>query len=51
MICAFSVLRTRVFVVHEEPSDESTERSYNAWVDFRECMIDQGNCFRRVGQL
>ena len=30
------------FVVHEEPSDESTERTYNAWVDFRECMIDQG---------
>ncbi len=30
------------FVVNEEPSDESTERSYNAWVAFRECMIDQG---------
>ena len=30
------------FVVHEEPSEESTERSYNAWVAFRECMIDQG---------
>lgn len=30
------------FVVHEEPSDETTERSYNAWVAFRECMVDQG---------
>ena len=30
------------FVLHEEPSDESTERTYNAWVAFRECMIDQG---------
>lgn len=30
------------FVVHEEPSDETTERAYNAWVDFRKCMVDQG---------
>lgn len=30
------------FVVHAEPSDESTERSYNAWVAFRECLIEQG---------
>lgn len=29
------------FVVHQEPSDELTERSYNAWVAFRECLIDQ----------
>ena len=28
--------------VREEPSDEMTERTYNAWVDFRECMVDQG---------
>ena len=28
--------------VREEPSDEMTERTYNAWVAFRECMVDQG---------
>ncbi len=30
------------FVLHEEPSEEMTERTYNAWVAFRECMIDHG---------
>jgi hypothetical protein len=35
-------LQDEGFVVHEEPSEESTERTYNAWVAFRECMIDQG---------
>ena len=39
------------FVVHEEPSDESTERTYNAWVDFRECMIDQGIAIGELGSL
>lgn len=29
------------FVVHQESSDELTEHSYNAWVTFRECLIDQ----------
>ena len=38
----FQRLEDEGFVVHEEPSEESTERTYNAWVAFRECMIDQG---------
>ncbi len=39
------------FILHEEPSDGSTERTYNAWVAFRECMIDQGIAIGELGSL
>lgn len=39
------------FVLHEEPSEESTERTYNSWVAFRECMIDQGIAIGELGSL
>ncbi|MDE0065445.1 MAG: hypothetical protein OXN44_01080 [Acidimicrobiaceae bacterium] len=30
------------FILYEEPSAESIERSYNAWVVSRECLIEEG---------
>ncbi len=38
----FQRLEEEGFIVHEEPGEELTERSYNGFVALRECLIDQG---------
>lgn len=44
-------LEAQGFVLHEEPSDELTERNYKRMVAFRECLIEQGITIGEFGSL
>ena len=47
----FQRLEDQGFIVHEEPSDELTERTYNEYVSLRECLIDQGFAIPELASL